>query len=273
MRGEPYRKYEKGSATIGLDLGPSTIAIVADDPVEGFTARLLLFCADLNTSNAEIKRLQRKADRQRRANNPDNYLENGSFKPRSQQRPWVVSKRYQTTLDKVADLLRKQAAHRKSLHGELVNWICRRAAIVKFEDLSYKAWQKMWGKSIGHRAPGTFVSLLRTRCKHLGIGVVDIPTRTTALSQTCHGCGVRVKKTLRQRWHNCPECGVHAQRDLYSAWLAIHVERGLLDREQAIKAWPDVHKVLVAAMDDLLSESKLAKVPLPSTFGLRRKVA
>jgi hypothetical protein len=48
-------------------------------------------------------------------------------------------------------------------------------------------------------------------------------TQSTALSQHCL-CGARVPKTLAQRTHRCPECGLHADRDITSAMLAACVE-------------------------------------------------
>jgi hypothetical protein len=71
LEGIPYQKpkHPVGSDTIGLDLGPSTLAIV---PREG-TPRLELLCAELAPDAKTIRRLQRQMDRQRRANNPDNY--------------------------------------------------------------------------------------------------------------------------------------------------------------------------------------------------------
>ena len=48
-------------------------------------------------------------------------------------------------------------------------------------------------------------------------------TRTTAMSQHCL-CGQRVAKTLAQRTHDCPACGLHADRDIVSAALAACVE-------------------------------------------------
>jgi hypothetical protein len=51
-----------------------------------------------------------------------------------------------------------------------------------------------------------------------------VPTSRTKLSQYCHGCGTSVKKLLSQRWHVCP-CGIGpVQRDLYSAFLAAHLQ-------------------------------------------------
>ena len=46
------------------------------------------------------------------------------------------------------------------------------------------------------------------------------------------------KKPLRQRWHVC-DCGVSAQRDLYSAYLArfVNPDTSVLKARQAADAW------------------------------------
>jgi hypothetical protein len=59
-----------------------------------------------------------------------------------------------------------------------------------------------------------------------GAGVVRIPTRTTTLSQRCP-CGSRVPKTLADRVHRCPRCGLEGDRDAVSAVLGSFV---VLDR-------------------------------------------
>ena len=71
LSGVPYQKAKQvvGHDIVGLDLGPSTIAIV---PREG-TPRLDLLCAELAPDEKAIRRLQRQMDRERRANNPENY--------------------------------------------------------------------------------------------------------------------------------------------------------------------------------------------------------
>src|SRR5215831_16063027 len=67
LEGIPYQKPKHlvGSDTVGLDLGPSTLAIV---PREG-TPRLKLLCAELAPDALAIRRVQRQMERQRRANN------------------------------------------------------------------------------------------------------------------------------------------------------------------------------------------------------------
>ena len=84
LEGVPYHKPKHliGHDTVGLDLGPSTIAIV---PREG-TPRLDVLCAELAPNAQAIRRLQRQMERQRRANNPDNYDALGRIKHHGRQR-------------------------------------------------------------------------------------------------------------------------------------------------------------------------------------------
>jgi hypothetical protein len=73
-------KHEKGeSSTVGLDIGPSTVAIV---PRTG-EAGLVTFCEELAPDTRKKRRLQRKMDRQRRANNPEHYERFGTCENRS----------------------------------------------------------------------------------------------------------------------------------------------------------------------------------------------
>jgi hypothetical protein len=65
---------EVGTDTIGLDIGPSTLAMV---PREG-KADLVTFCEELAPNTNKKRCLQRKMDRQRRANNPENYERYGT---------------------------------------------------------------------------------------------------------------------------------------------------------------------------------------------------
>ena len=69
-----------------------------------------------------------------------------------------------------------------------------------------------------------FVDLLRRTVASTGGTLVEVPTRSSTLSQFCHGCGSWVKKPFAQRWHECP-CGIGpVQRDLYSAFLAAYLD-------------------------------------------------
>ncbi len=116
LEGTPYqkRKNTPGHEVIGLDLGPSTVAIV---PREG-EARLVPLCEELKPDSRKKRRLERKLDRQRRANNPQNYDEKGRIKKHGKRRlTWKTSHGYLATRRRLAHQERKLAAHRKSLHG------------------------------------------------------------------------------------------------------------------------------------------------------------
>ena len=223
LEGVPYQKprHMVGTDTIGLDLGPSTIARV---PREG-EAYLERFCEELAPDAKAIRRLQRKMERQRRAANPEHYDEQGCIKKRGKKKlAWKSSKSYEQTRRRKAVKERKLAAYRKSLHGKKVHEIVAVGKTILFEKISYKAWQKQYGKSAGLRAPGMFVELLRRTVASTGGTLTEVPTRSTKLSQYCHGCGQCVKKPLWQRWHHCA-CGIGpVQRDLYSAFLAAYLD-------------------------------------------------
>ena len=243
---------------MGLDIGPSTIAAVSER--EAFLA---LFCAELEPRRREIRRLQRQIDRQRRANNPGNYNANGTV--RRGQKKWRKSGRQRRTQTRLAEMQRKQAAHRKSLHGRMVNCVLPMGDVIQMEQLSYRAFQRQFGRSVGMRAPGTFVAHLKRKAESAGAEVVEFPTRTTRLSQTCHRCEKVAKKPLSQRWHVC-DCGVIAQRDLYSAFLASCVEEEQLNADRARVAWSGVDALLQAALSRI--EQPANGQPLPSSFGL-----
>ena len=223
LEGLPYHKPKHlvGSDTIGLDLGPSSIAVV---PHEG-EASLSVFCEALQPDAKAMRRLQRKMDRQRRVANPEHYDAHGRIKKRGTQKlVWKSSRSYQKTRQRKATRERKLAAHRQSLHGRKVHEIVAVGNTILLEKISYKAWQKRYGRSVGLRAPGMFVEHLRRTVASTGGTLAEVPTRSTRLSQWCHGCGKAVKKPLSQRWHTCP-CGVGpVQRDLYSAFLAAYLD-------------------------------------------------
>jgi hypothetical protein len=71
LSGLPFQKpkHTAGMDTVGLDLGPSSIAIVPQQA----EAHLEALCAELRPDARAIRRLQRKMNRQRRAANPEHY--------------------------------------------------------------------------------------------------------------------------------------------------------------------------------------------------------
>ena len=268
-------KNKPGKDIIGLDIGPSTIAFVGEN-----FAKLQTFCPELEDYSKQIKKLQKHLSRSQRAMNPANFesdtiVKNSNGKSvkklgkvKKGSNKWVRSKRYIAGQIQLSELNRRMCATRKRAHGELSNEIIKLGIIVKTEKLSYKAFQRMFGKSVGRRAPGLFVEKLRYKAANAGGEVIEFNTRTTSLSQTCH-CGKKQKKTLKERWHCCNKCGATAQRDLYSAFLARFVENGRLDTNQAIKAWSGSGIILERAVSNL-KQTAIGKSNLAS-FGLGQR--
>lgn len=253
-------KNKLGRGDVGIDIGPSTIAVVGNE-----LAQLEQFASELKFQDKQIRKMQRRLDRSRRANNPGNYNTTSTIKKGFKK--WNNSKTYLKTRDAKANLERKLAGHRKSLHGRMVNLILAQGNVFKLEKLSYKAFQKLFGKSVGKRAPGMFVAHLKRKAENAGGKVVEFPTYSTKLSQTCQ-CGRVEKKKLSQRVHDCV-CGVQAQRDLYSAFLAQHIEpdTNVLQVNQLLSSWESAELRLWAAWRAATINQPAIRGLLPSSFG------
>jgi putative transposase len=223
------------------------------------------FCPEVVPDTRALRRLDRKLDRQRRANNPTNYDEHGRVKPGKQR--WKASKRQRKVLARRREVHRKLAATRKRSHGQLAHRVLALGSTFQLEQISYRAWQKQFGRSVGRSAPGMFVSLLSRLAASAGGQVCELNTRRARLSQRCH-CGAVQKKPLRQRWHGCA-CGVSAQRDLYSAYLARFVNHNssVLKTRQAEDAWRRGEPLVqAAAQHATLNQRASGRQPL-SSFG------
>jgi hypothetical protein len=270
LEGRPLQKpkHPVGHDIIGADLGPSTIALVPREAA----ASLAVFCEELAPDEHSIRRLQRKMERQRRAANPENYDAKGRIKKQGKQRlQWKTSKNYDRTRRRKAAKERRLSAHRKSLHGKKVHEIVAVGHTIILEKLSYKAWQKQYGKSVGLRAPGMFIAQLRRLVASTGGTLIEVPPRQAKLSQYCHGCGRQVKKPLSQRWHHCP-CGVGpVQRDLYSAFLASTLDADHLipSCAQAVIPWEASEARLQAAHERVQQRANEGQ-SLPRSMGVHR---
>jgi hypothetical protein len=263
LEGVPYQKpkHAVGQETVGLDLGPSTIAIV---PQHG-PARLETFCAELAPDAKAKRRVERKLDRQRRTGNPQNYDAKGRVK--KGRKRWRDSQGYTRTRRRLANRERRLAAHRKSLHGKLVHEVIAAGNVIITERISYRAWQKQFGKSVGLRAPGLFLALLRRTVASTGGTLREVPTTRTKLSQYCHGCGTYTEKALSVRWHHC-SCGIGpVQRDLYSACLAAHLNLQTFVPSIAQDDWESAETRLRAAVEVTIQRANAGQF-VPQSMGL-----
>jgi len=268
--GVPYRKpkHPVGTDVVGLDVGPSTVAIVPRQA----PARLEVLAEQLAPQEKQLRRLQRRMERQRRAANPQHYDQQGRSKKRGKgSAPWKRSHSYEATRRRKASKERKVAAHRKSMHGRMAHEIVAVGHTIVTEKISYTGWQKHYGKSVGLRAPGMFIDHVRRTVASTGGTLHEVPTRSTKLSQFCHGCGHTVKKPLSERWHQC-SCGVGpVQRDLYSAFLAAYLEPAdfIPSCARYQPYWEGVEARLRTAHERLFERATEGQV-VPRSFGIPR---
>ena len=176
-------------------------------------------------------------DRQRRANNPANYDERGRIK-RGKQR-WKVSKRQRKAQARRREVHRKLAATRKRSHGQLAHRVLALGSAFHLEQLSYRSWQRTYGKSVQLCAPGMFVERLSRLAVIAGGTIVSINPWRARLSQTCL-CGKVKKKTRSERWHTCapvaPAPNGISSRRIWPVLLIQNPPCRALGQAQA--AWP-----------------------------------
>jgi hypothetical protein len=146
------------------------------------------------------------------------------------------------------------------------------------EDTSISAWAYHWGGALAQLSPGTLVAALAREAEAVAAlagvasGVERASTATTALSQRCL-CGARVAKSLAERVHACPACGLCGDRDAVAAAMGACVvvgERGTpasayVDEELARGLLYDVRtrRVLRTTLD--VSAKGRQDVPTEST--------
>jgi hypothetical protein len=231
-----------GTEIVGIDLGPSTIAIVSSK-----AARYENLGGAVVRPAKKLRRIERRMDRSKRKSNPHAFNPNGTYKKGT--KITVRTKGYFRLKAQKAEVERCLAAERKRAHGQLANRILREGTDIRLEKLSYRGWQKgRYGKSVTNRAPGMFVAILRRKKKALGEELFEFSTRTTKLSQIDHKTGVCTKKALSERVHVFQD-GEIVQRDLYSAHLARFVrEDETLDINHVVSTWTGAEPLLRCAL-------------------------
>jgi putative transposase len=98
--------------------------------------------------------------------------------------------------------------------------------IIAVEDLNIKGLASgMLAKSVNDAGWSSFIMKLTHKAAEAGRMLIAVDPRGT--SQACL-CGAEVRKTLAERWHQCPECGLSAARDHVSAQLILGLGLSLL---------------------------------------------
>lgn len=217
---------EHNQEAVGVDLGIKYLAKLSDgQEFENPKA--------LQQAEAQLRRLQRRLDRQRRANNPDNYEIDGTVKAGAKE--WRNSKNMQETEAQIAKLhfrvkcIRQEAAH------QMTTAIAQQYGIIGLEDLNVKGMMQngRLSKALSDAALYEKRRQLEYKARWNG-GTVVAVDRWFPSSKLCHGCGeINADLTLAEREWICPNCGQRNDRDNNAAKNI---------RDEAVKILTESHR-------------------------------
>lgn len=174
------------SDSVGIDVGIASFAVLSDG------------------TNIENPRYYRKSQALLRVS----------------QRRVARRKRGSHGRQKAIQLLQRDHAHitnqRSDFQHKTARDLVNRFGFIAVEDLNIKGLAAgMLAKSVQDAGWGLFLDKLTSKAVDAGRQVVRVDPHGT--TQNCSSCGTRVPKTLSQRWHNCPNCGLSLSRDENSA--------------------------------------------------------
>lgn len=236
IKGEkPQKNRSLGNGTVGIDVGPSTIAVSS---LQGVSLDKLADRCD--SIEHDLWRINRKMDRSKRDTNPDFFNEDKTYKKREkgERRKWTFSNRYKRLKLERRELYRKQAAIRKQQHIDMANALLSQGDEFIVENNPIDSWAKRaketkrgkngkirckrrFGKSVAHHAPAMFVSILQNKVRSLGgkFHKVEIKNAATQFDFTI---GKFTKHELNERTVTLSIGRTH-QRDMLSAFNLQHL--------------------------------------------------
>lgn len=186
----------------GIDVGLKSFAVLSDGSV-------IHNPRYYRKAQATLRRAQRKVARRKKGSN------------RRRKAVRVLQQVHQHVKNQRSDF-----QHRVS--RQIVNTY----DLIAVEDLNIKGLAAgMLARSVHDAGWASFLAKLAYKVEETGRQMVKVSPNGT--SQTCP-CGTAVPKTLSQRWHSCPACGMSVSRDHASALKILRL--GLSLREVT---WPD----------------------------------
>lgn len=182
----PLRIPQPGA--VGIDVGLNSFAALS-------TGELIDNPRNLKAGLGRLRRCQRKVARRKKGGNGRR---------------------------KAVRLLQKAHAHVRNQRADFQHKLSRRLVntygLIAVEDLNIKALSRsMLARSVSDAAWGAFLSKLAYKVEETGGELVRVNPNGT--SQVCSSCGCLpdVPKTLADRIHSCPSCGLVIDRDVNAA--------------------------------------------------------
>lgn len=274
LKGSPpvksIKQHQIGEGRVGIDIGVSTIAYSSNTEV-----KLLELAPNVNNIDKQIKLLQRKMDRSKRATNPNKFNENGTIKKGNNDK-WNYSNRYIKIKNKRKELYRKQSAIRRQDHNILANYLLKLGKEFYVETMNYKGLQKRskkttknkngkfnkkkrFGKSLANKAPSMFLTILDNKLKWNNTQLIKIDTVKAKASQYNHITNNYKKKKLDERWNyfNVDNKEIKIQRDCYSAFLIMNIKNNLkeIDRDLCLSEFDNFKQLHDKEIDRIINSN------------------
>jgi putative transposase len=184
-------------AVVGIDVGLEKFLVTSD----GDAVEIPQF---YRKSQKRLARQQRKLSR----------MQKGSIN-------------YQKQANQVARLHLHVHRQRKAFHYQVAHWLCSVYDLIGFEKLNIKGLARTrLAKSILDAAWGSFLTILQAVAVKRGKWAMEGNARGTSIE--CSSCSERVEKTLKDRVHHCPSCGLTIDRDWNSGINILNRVQGTL---------------------------------------------
>lgn len=191
---------------VGVDLGIKYLAVTSD-------GQLFDNPKAFEKAQKKLRRLQRKLDRQRRVNNPNNYNEDGTVKKGATG--WRKSNAMLKTERQITKLHFRVASIRNEEAHKMTTQIAKDYSFIGVEDLNIKGMIKnrRLAKAISDAAMSEKRRQLEYKAEWNGGQVIAVD-QWYASSKICNNCGwVNVNLRLSDRVWTCGDCGEVNHRD------------------------------------------------------------
>ena len=197
--------YKPDGWYVTLSLQDDTVPSISPDinieNTVGIDVGLKDFLVTSEGENVPIPQYARKSEKRRKVLNKALSRKRKKGTHRRQKAGKHLSKHYQ-----------KVARQRKDFHYKTATWLLKKYDVIAHEKLNIKGLAKTHlSKSILDAGWGEFIGIVTIKAERAGRLLLSVnPSGTT---QECSGCGEKVPKTLKDRWHSCPHCGLGLDRD------------------------------------------------------------
>jgi transposase len=213
QRAPKQRRARRPNAVVGVDVGLTRLATLSTGDTAA-NGRPLQACL------RSLRRLQRRLDRQRRANNPANYRADGSVD--ASPKTWAKSARMVRTERRIAKLHARVANLRREQAHQLTTALVREFGVIGVETLAVKnlIGNRRLACHIADVGWGMVLAQLSYKTSWSHGSLLSAAERFYPSSKTCSACGAaKAKLRLAERVFTCEDdaCGHVQDRDLNAA--------------------------------------------------------